>query len=184
MSSLIYRSVTWFEAHSGISDVLFKFLYKYLSVVTKTLFIIPTDAHNYKIIGMLKTIKIPTIAPTCFGSSRNHHQGAISCLAKITVMVLLFSSLMTRSMLWGHTSLCAGVRYTVPCGILYRAEYCTLRNTVPCGILYRVPHGWTTACVLPNQDKLCNPSHEGSCRTRYFTAVDDDLCRRRMSVAV
>ena len=44
----------------------------------KTLFIIPTDAYNHKITGMLKTIKIPTIAPTCFGSHRNHHQGAIS----------------------------------------------------------------------------------------------------------
>jgi len=32
------------------------------SVVSKTLFIIPTDAHNYKIVGMLKTIKILTIA--------------------------------------------------------------------------------------------------------------------------
>ena len=51
-------------------------------------FIIPTDAHNYKIIGMLKTIKIPTFAPTCFGSRRNHHQGAISCLAKTTIMAL------------------------------------------------------------------------------------------------
>ena len=39
-------------------------------------FIIQTDGHNNKFIGMLKTIKIPTIAPTCFGSSRNHHQGA------------------------------------------------------------------------------------------------------------
>jgi len=48
-------------------------------------FIIPTDAHNYKITGMLKTIKIPTIAPTCFGPSRNHHQGAILCLAKTTL---------------------------------------------------------------------------------------------------
>ena len=47
--------------------------------MSKTLFIIPTDAHNYKITGMLKTIKIPIIAPTCFGSRRNHHQGAISC---------------------------------------------------------------------------------------------------------
>ena len=49
------------------------------------LFIIQTDAHNYKIIGMLKTIKIPTIAPTYFGSRKNHHQGAISCLAKTTI---------------------------------------------------------------------------------------------------
>jgi hypothetical protein len=27
------------------------------SIVSKTLFIIPTDAHNYKIIGMLKQLK-------------------------------------------------------------------------------------------------------------------------------
>ena len=54
------------------------------STVSKHLFIIPTDEHNYKITGMLKTIKIPTIAPTCFGSRGNHHQGAISCLAKTT----------------------------------------------------------------------------------------------------
>ena len=61
----------------------------------KTLFIIPTDAHNYKITGILKTIKIPIIAPTCFGSLRNHHQGAISCLAKTTIMIMLCWSLMT-----------------------------------------------------------------------------------------
>ena len=57
----------------------------------KTLFIIPTDARNYKIIGMSKTIKFPTIALTCFGLRRNHHQGAISCLAKTTIMILLCS---------------------------------------------------------------------------------------------
>jgi hypothetical protein len=57
------------------------------SIVSKTLFIIPTDAQNYKIIGQLKTIKIPAIAPTCFGSRRNHHQGAISCLAKTKIMI-------------------------------------------------------------------------------------------------
>ena len=67
-------------------------------------FIIPTDAHNYKIIGMLKTIKIPTIALTCFGSRRNHNQVAISYLAKTTIVILLCSSLMTWSMLWWHTS--------------------------------------------------------------------------------
>ena len=38
---------------------------------------------------MLKTIKIPTFAPTCFGSRRNHHQGAISSLAKTTIIILL-----------------------------------------------------------------------------------------------
>ena len=54
---------------------------------------------------MLKTIKIPTVAPTCFGSRRNRHQGAISCLAKSTIMILLCSSLMKWSMSWRHTSL-------------------------------------------------------------------------------
>ena len=73
--------------------------------MSKTLFIVPTDAHNYKIIGMLRTTKIPTTAPTCFGSRRNHRQGAILCLAKTTIMVLLCSSLMTWSMLRRHTSL-------------------------------------------------------------------------------
>ena len=53
------------------------------SIVSKTLFIVPTDAHYYKIIEML-TIKIVTLAPTCFGSRRNHHQGAVLCLAKTT----------------------------------------------------------------------------------------------------
>jgi hypothetical protein len=38
------------------------------------------DAHRN-----IKTIKIPTVAPTCFGSRWNHHQGAISCFAKSTV---------------------------------------------------------------------------------------------------
>ena len=56
---------------------------------SKHLFIIPTDANNYKTTGMLKTIKIRIIALTCFGSRRNHHQGAISCLAKTTIMILL-----------------------------------------------------------------------------------------------
>jgi hypothetical protein len=71
----------------------------------KVLFISPTDAHNYKITGMLKTIKIIILAPTCFGSRRNHHQGAISGLAKTTIMILLCSSLMTWSMSWRQTGL-------------------------------------------------------------------------------
>ena len=54
---------------------------------------------------MLKTIKIPTIAPTSFGSRRNHHQGAITCLAKTTIMILLCSSLMEWSMLWRHAAI-------------------------------------------------------------------------------
>ena len=39
---------------------------------------------------MLKQFKIPIIAPTCFGSRRNHHHGAISCFAKTTIMILLW----------------------------------------------------------------------------------------------
>jgi hypothetical protein len=34
---------------------------------------------------MLKQIKIITLAPTCFGSRRNHNQGAVLCLAKTTM---------------------------------------------------------------------------------------------------
>jgi len=45
-----------------------------------TLIIVPNDAHYYKIIEMLKQFKIITLAPICFGSCRNHHQGAVLCL--------------------------------------------------------------------------------------------------------
>ena len=55
-----------------------------ISKVLKTLFIVPTDAHDYKIIEMLKQFKIMIFVPTCFGSRRNHHQGAVLCLAKTT----------------------------------------------------------------------------------------------------
>jgi len=41
---------------------------------------------------MLKQYKIITFAPTCFGSRRNHHQGAILYLAKTTKYGLLCSS--------------------------------------------------------------------------------------------
>jgi len=36
------------------------------SIVSKTLFIVPNDAHYYKIIEMLKQFKIITLALTCF----------------------------------------------------------------------------------------------------------------------
>jgi len=50
----------------------------------KNTFIVPTDAHYHKNHRMLKQFKIITLAPTCFGSHRNHHQGAVLCLAKTT----------------------------------------------------------------------------------------------------
>jgi hypothetical protein len=55
--------------------------------VHKTLFVVPTDAHYYKIIEMFKQFKIIIFAPTCFGSRRNHHQGAVLYLVKTTNMV-------------------------------------------------------------------------------------------------
>jgi hypothetical protein len=61
---------------------LFKLFY--FTDISKTLFIVPTDAHYYKIIEMLKQFKIITLAPTCFGSRKNHHQRAVLCLAKTT----------------------------------------------------------------------------------------------------
>jgi hypothetical protein len=45
----------------------------------KNTFIVPTDAHRN-----VKTILKIIFAPTCFGSRRNHHQGAVLCLAKTT----------------------------------------------------------------------------------------------------
>ena len=62
-------------------------LYEYPSVV-KTPFTVPTDAHCYKNHRMLKQFKIITLAPTCFGSRRSHHQGAVLCLAKSTEVLV------------------------------------------------------------------------------------------------
>jgi len=53
----------------------------------KTLFIVPPDAHYYKIIEMLKRFKIIILSPTCFDSCRNYHKGAVLCLAKTSDMV-------------------------------------------------------------------------------------------------
>ena len=73
---------------------------------------------------MIKNIKIPTIAPTCFLSRRNHHQGAILCLAKTTIMILLCQSLMTWSVLLRHTSLlCKRVVHG-------RGRHCSVFDTI------------------------------------------------------
>jgi hypothetical protein len=50
----------------------------------KAFIIVPTDAQYYKITEMINDLKIITLALTCFGSRRNHHQGAVLCLAKTT----------------------------------------------------------------------------------------------------
>ena len=75
-----------------------------LNHVLRHYFIIPnwcTQLQNHR---NIKTIKILTIALTCFGSRRNHLQGAVSCLAKTTYDSMC-SSLLTWSMSWRHTSL-------------------------------------------------------------------------------
>jgi hypothetical protein len=56
------------------------------SMADKTRFIIPADAHYHKSVDMLKQFKAITLASTCFGSRRNHHQGVFLCLAKTTYM--------------------------------------------------------------------------------------------------
>ena len=53
-----------------------------MHLIQSTFFLLfRTDAHNYKIIRMLKTIKIPTIAPTCFDDDE-HNIIIIVVLAK------------------------------------------------------------------------------------------------------
>jgi len=65
-----------------------------------------TDARRHKIIEMLKTLKTVTFTPTCFGSRKNHHQGAILCLTKTAnVVSSLCYSLQTLPMLWRHVGL-------------------------------------------------------------------------------
>ena len=59
-----------------------------LHAINKTLFYYSNWCTQLKNHRMLKPIKIPIIAPTCFGSRRNHQQGAISCLPKTTIMIL------------------------------------------------------------------------------------------------
>jgi hypothetical protein len=49
--------------------------------VIKALLLFHSDAHNHKITGILKQLKILTVALKCFGSRRNHHQGAIFVLS-------------------------------------------------------------------------------------------------------
>ena len=47
-----------------------------------------------KVIEILKQFKKLILAPTCFGSRRNHHQEAVVCLAKTTNMVFLCTSVL------------------------------------------------------------------------------------------
>jgi hypothetical protein len=91
----------------------------------KTLFIVPTDAHYYKIIEMLKQLKIIILAATCFGSRRNHHQGAVLCLAKSTKWFFGAHRYRRSQCYGGISACCAGVRFTVETGTAY------LHNRLP-----------------------------------------------------
>ena len=70
----------------------------------KTLFIVPTDANYYRNHRMLKQFKIITLAPTCFGSRTNHHQGAVLCLAKTTKYGFFCACRYRRSQCYGGTT--------------------------------------------------------------------------------
>ena len=74
----------------------------------KNTFIVPTDARYYKIIEMLKQFKIITLAPTCFGSRRSHHQGAVLCLAKTTKWFFC-ARRYRRSQCYGGISACCAM---------------------------------------------------------------------------
>ena len=137
--------------------------------MSRHFFIIPTDTHNYKIIGMLKTIKIPTIAPTCFSSRRNHNQGAISCLVKITIMILSCSSLMTWSMLWRHTSL-----------LCKRAIHGTGRHLS--AFLYRVSHAFIIVCISWNNKINCFDTIDSRCKHEDYTKMCLTINSYRFSV--
>jgi hypothetical protein len=80
------------------------------STVSKTLFIVPTDAHYYKIIETLKQFKIITLALTCFGSRRNLHQGAVLCLAKITEWFICAHRYRHSQCYGGISACCAGMQ--------------------------------------------------------------------------
>jgi len=86
------------------------------SIVSKTLFVVPTDAHYYKIIEMLKQYQIITLAPTCFGSRRNHHQGAVLYVANTTEWVFRVRRYRRSQCYGGISACCARVRFTVQTG--------------------------------------------------------------------
>jgi len=78
----------------------------------KTLFIVPADAHYYKIIEMLKQFNIIILAPTCFGSRKNHHQGAVLCLAKTTKWFFCARRYRHSQFYGGISACCAGVWFS------------------------------------------------------------------------
>jgi len=84
----------------------------------------------------------PVLAPTCFGSRRNHHQGTVLCFARTTNMVFLCSSLWTQSMLWRHISLLC--RCAIHTAHLHNRLVC--RHNIDC--VHNDEHRKTISVVL------------------------------------
>jgi len=71
------------------------------SVIIKHFIIQPM--HNIQYVDTIKIIKYLKVLPTCFGSQRIHHQGALYCAwVKITRMILSCLLTWTKSVLWQH----------------------------------------------------------------------------------
>jgi len=81
-----------------------------------THFIVPNNAHYYKIIEILKQFRIITFASACFGSRSNHHQGAVLCLAKNTNSFISARRYRSSQCHGGISARCAGARFTVGAG--------------------------------------------------------------------
>jgi hypothetical protein len=75
LDPFLYSSFIEIANRSKYKYVIFMFVQCINNI--KALLLFHNDAHNHKITGILKQLKIPTVAPTCFGSRRNHNQGAI-----------------------------------------------------------------------------------------------------------
>jgi hypothetical protein len=114
---LLYVTIKWDTTQPNINT----------SFPSNTLLIIPTDAHYYKSVAMLKQIKSYNTYPTCFGSRRNHHQEAVLCLATTTDMVFFCARRYGLSQCYGGISNCwAGVRSST--GLLPDDDSCVNRN--------------------------------------------------------
>ena len=101
------QTATEIVTHLWIVSIIFMFAPCISSIKT------PTDAHYYKIIEMLKQFKIIILAPTCFSSRRNHHQGAVLCLDKTTNMVFCACRYRRSQCYGGVSACCAGVWFAL-----------------------------------------------------------------------
>jgi hypothetical protein len=110
MLSWSWRSIKLLLLHLvGVPYLLY--LLQYI-LSSKTRFIVPTDAHYYKIIETLKQFKIIILASTCFSSRKNHHQGAVLCLAKTTKWFFCARRYRRSQCYGGISACCAGVLFT------------------------------------------------------------------------